>query len=140
MSKSLFKMYYQIDQDQKGCLFSVLFSSSRRDPQVPLISCFCWWQIFATTSLTCRARCTVGQCTLRKRTFLWRQTAGETQRTVWMRDQGRIIRNLHLKQADGPKGTRRENQGEREQTDHTDNEGKLWMLSGVNIEAVCFCI
>lgn len=84
----------------------------------------------------------VDQCTLQGKTFLQFLTAGGTTRTIWTQAQVRTTRNPHLEQAEGPGGIGRGNQREREQTlTGIFNEVRFkCLMSGVNIEVVCFFI
>lgn len=84
----------------------------------------------------------VDRCTLQERTFLRSLTAGGTTRTIWIQAQVRTTRNLQLEQAEGLRGTGRGNQCAREQTltGIFKESGFKYLMSGVNIEVVCFLL
>lgn len=100
----------------KLCLQLIIFLLFvARALQAPLTSCSCWWPTSATTSPTCRARCTVGRCPPQRRISPRCPTAGGTTRTVWTRARARTRRSLRPEQAEAPNGAERGNRREREQ-------------------------
>jgi len=67
-------------------------------------------------------------------------TAGGKTRKVWIQARVRNTGKLHLEQVEGPRGARKGNQHETGQTliGIFKEGGFKYLMSGVNIEVVCF--